>query len=370
MSDHLATRRTPLRVTGAIALAVAALVLNYAVSQDAAPTQQPRGTAREVVFTQYTPLFSNAEILRRLLTPLAQEAVRDVLARTHKTLGPYPIDLAKERFLVYVPSAAPPPNGYALLVFVPPWEQDSLPFGWASQLDHYGVIFVTPARAGNAEAVLSRRVPLALAAEENVVREYPVNREHIYIGGFSGGSRVALRIALGFPDIFHGALLNAGADPLGVADPWGGPDALPPRDLFLRFQSSSHLIYVTGELDTVNLGTDATSSQSMRERCVFDVETHETLDAGHELMSSEAFGRALDRLLNLVPPDPARLGACRSHMEARLEEKLTRAQTLISKGRHADARRLLMEIDQQYGGLAAPRILDLARSCGCGLARP
>ncbi|MGH8291363.1 MAG: hypothetical protein ACREV7_20600 [Steroidobacteraceae bacterium] len=382
MSHQLATRRAPLRVLGAIALAVAALLLNCtaaqgerpaAASPEAAPARllpTVRGTPQKVVFTHYSLLFSNAEIVRRLLSPLAQESVREILARTHKALSPYPLDLAQQRFLVYVPSAAPPPNGYALLVFVPPWEQASLPFGWSLQLDHYGVIFVTPARAGNAQAVLSRRVPLALAAEENIVREYPVDRKRIYIGGFSGGSRVALRIALGFPDIFHGALLNAGADPLGVADPWGGPDTLPSRDLFLRFQRSSRLIYVTGELDTENLASDASSVQSMREQCVFDVDTHETHDAGHELMSPEAFGQALAQLLNPAPSDPARLEACRSHLRTELDDKLTQARALVSEGRHAGARKLLLAIDQRYGGLAAPRILQLARKCGCGLAQP
>jgi hypothetical protein len=378
--DLLAARRAPLRVAGACALAIAALTppsalalaaaLKDAAARLAAPAQQPRGTAREWVFTHYSPLFSNAQIVRRLLSPLAQESVRDILARTHKTLSPYPLDLATERFLVYVPSTAPPPDGYALLVFVPPWEHAALPFGWRLQLDRYRVIFVTAARAGNPEAVLSRRVPLALAAEANVVREYPIDRKRIYAGGFSGGSRVALRIALGFPDVFSGALLNAGADPLGVADPWGGPDTLPPRDLWQRFQSSSRLVYVTGELDTPNLASDASSVQSMRERCVFDVETHETHDAGHELMSPEVFGRALDRLLHAAPPDPARLNACRSHLRAELEERLSQAQTLISNGRRAATRKLLLKIDQHYGGLAAPRTLQLARSCGCGLARP
>ena len=373
MSHQLATRRAPLRVAGAIALAVAALTLNHARGEPLGakrPAAGAGGTPREVVFTRYSPLFSNAEIVRRLLTPLAQESVREILARTHKTLSPYPIDLANERFLVYVPSAAPPPEGYALLVFVPPWEQASLPFGWSPQLDRYDIIFVTPAEGGNAQTVLSRRVPLALAAEANVAREYPVDRQRIYIGGFSGGSRVALRIALGFPDIFRGALLNAGADPVGIADPWGGPDTLPSLDLFLRFQRSSRLVYVTGELDTENLASDASSVHSMREYCVFDVDTHETHDAGHELMSQEAFGQALAQLLNPTPPDPMRLAACRSHLRAELDDKLTQAQALISQDRQAAARKLLLEIDQHYGGLAAPRILQLARSCGCGLAQP
>jgi hypothetical protein len=328
-----------------------------------AARELPRGTPHQVVFTQYSPLFSNAEIVRRLLSPLAREEVRDSLARDLSSLTPYSLDLTQETFLVYVPSGAPPsPRGYALLVFVPPWDQARLPFGWASQLDHYGVIFVTPADSGNTANVLSRRVPLALSAEENIVREYPVDRQRIYIGGFSGGSRVALRIALGYPDIFHGALLHAGANPLGDGFP------LPPRDLFQRFQSSSHLVYVTGSADTGNLSTDATSSQSLKQWCVFGVETHEIPDEGHEVMSPTAFGRALGRTLSEEPPDPARLGACRSRIAAELEGKLGQAQALISKSSHAAARQLLLDIDKQYGGLAAPRILQLARKCGCGLA--
>jgi pimeloyl-ACP methyl ester carboxylesterase len=362
-------------VLGAITLLVAALTLNRAASQGEPPggaraASAAVGTPRQVLFTHYSSFFSNAEIVRRLLTPLTQESVRETLARTHQTLGPYPLDLAKERFLVYVPATTAPPGGYGLLVFVPPWEPASLPFGWSLQLDRYGVIFVTPARAGNAQAVLSRRVPLALAAEAGIVRQYPVDRRRIYVGGFSGGSRVALRIALGFPDIFRGALLNAGADALGIPDPWGGPDTLPSSDLFRRFQGSSRLVYVTGELDTENLASDASSVQSMRRQCVFDVETNETHDAGHELMSPQAFGQALAQLLNPTASDPKRLQACRSRLQRRLDDELARAQTLVVGGRRASARKLLLSIDQHFGGLAAPRIVQLARSCACGIAQP
>lgn len=348
------------RTGAAIALTVAALALDCVVSRAAAATRLPRGTPNQVVLTQYSPLFSNAEIVRRLLSPLAREAVQESLARELATLTPYSIDLAKEKFLVYVPSGAPAsPRGFALLVWVPPWNEARLPFGWASQLDHYGVIFVAPAQAGNTANVLGRRVPLALSAEEDLVREYPIDRERIFVGGFSGGSRVALRIALGYPDVFHGALLHAGSNPLGDGFP------VPPRDLFQRFQSSSHLVYFTGATDTDHLSNDASSSESMQQWCVFNVETHEVPDEGHEQMSAAVFGRALDRLLSPVAPDPARLSACRSRIAAQVQDKLDEAQALLSKGSHAAAHQLLLDIDKRYGGLAAPRILELARQCRC-----
>jgi pimeloyl-ACP methyl ester carboxylesterase len=374
---RFARRSTLLGMAGAVALTAGSLVSTRAGSQVATATPQTPGSLREVVFTQYDPLFSSAEILRRLVLPLAVEQHREFAARQHETLAPYPIDLSKERFLVYVPSTAPPAGGFALLVFISPRdslaladlagageEQPSLPPGWASQLDKYGVIFVAPAGAGNTTPVLSRRVPLALSAEENIVREYPVDRERIYVGGFSGGSRVALHVALGYPDVFRGGVLNAGSDPVGDSE-----YPLPPRDLLLRFQAS-HLVYVTGAMDTSNVALDASSLTSMREWCVFDVDSYNRLDVTHEVMSSTAFGRALALLLNRVSPDPPRLEACRSRVEAELQQKLGRAETLISTARRNEARKLLLDIDKRYGGLAAPRSVELARSCGCGLLGP
>lgn len=343
-------------------LAAAALVLGQLAPQGVAAAPYPRGAPYQVELTRYDSLFSNAEIVRRLLSPLSRQAVNDRLARSLESLPAYPLNIAKEEFLVYVPPGAPPsPHGFALLVFVPPWGEARLPFGWASQLNRYGFIFVTPANAGNTAVVLSRRVPLALAAETNIAREYPVDRSRIYVGGFSGGSRVALRVALGYPDIFRGALLHAGSDPLGNRNP------VPPRNLFMRFQSSSRLVYVTGERDDFHLAGDAGSMQSMRGLCVLDVATAEIPYASHEVMSSQAFGRALDLLLHPVPPDPARLGACRARMQAEVEQELAKAADLISKGSHAAGRKLLLEINERYGGLAAPRILELARKCACGL---
>jgi poly(3-hydroxybutyrate) depolymerase len=35
----------------------------------------------------------------------------------------------------------------------------------------------------------------------------------------SGGSQMALRMALVYPDTFHAALLHSASDPIGTADP-------------------------------------------------------------------------------------------------------------------------------------------------------
>lgn len=85
-------------------------------------------------------------------------------------------------------------------------------------------------------------------------------------------------------------------------------------------------------------------------------------------MSAAVLERALARLRSPVRPDPARLAACRSNMERELQGKLEQAAVLISLAKRTQARRLLRQIDAQFGGLAAPRSIELARECACDLA--
>jgi len=283
-----------------------------------------------------------------------------LLARSGKSLRKLPIDLSQETFTAYVPTAAPP-HGYALIVFVPPWNAAKIPAGWEVVLDRYGVIFVSAARSGNDASALGRREPLALLAEENIVRRYPVDKERVYIAGFSGGSRIAMRLALAYPDVFRGAILNAGSDPIGTA-----ANPLPPRDLFLQFQNSSHLIYITGDRDIFVLSADSASKRSMREWCQFNVDERSEPSVGHEPIDGPTLARALDTLFAPMEQDAARLAACRSGIENALSAQLQQVRSLIAGGERSAAGERLHEIDTHFGGLAAPQSLELETA----LARP
>ena len=311
-------------------------------------------TFRDVVFTNYTEHSSNPQLVRRLLSPLAAERLKRELAASHTTLAAQPVNLAVERFIVYVPTQRPA-RGFAVLVFVPPWQDARLPQGWASALDQHGAIFVSAARSGNDENVMGRREPLALLAAQNILQQYPVDPERVYIAGFSGGSRIALRLALGYPDVFRGVILNAGSDPIG--DP---QVPLPPKDLFLKFQSSTRLIYITGERDTPHMSDDLMSMRSLRQWCVFNVDSYVQPRLGHEVAPPTALSRALRSLLDAVPPDPAKLTACRSAIDRELAAKLRQVESLIANGRRAEAEKLLNKVDGRFGGLAAPRSVDPA----------
>jgi len=308
----------------------------------------------DVTFSRYTELAGNPERARRLLSPLTLMRLERDLAQSGRSLKGQPINPADERFSVYLPSQHPP-KGFGLLVFVPPWQDARLPPGWVAVLDRYGIIFVSALKSGNEENVFNRREPLALLAAGNIMALYPVDPERIYIGGFSGGSRIALRLALAYPDLFRGALLNAGSDPIGDREV-----PLPPRELFERFLTSTHIVYVTGERDTEHATDDALSLRSLHQWCMFNTDTQTEFRTEHTVASAASLARALGYLEEHRQGEGAKLAACRSGIEAELAAKLQSAEALISAGRRADAKKLLNAIDERFGGLAAPRSAELA----------
>lgn len=326
-----------------------ALLLLLACARQAIPQSQ----TRDVVFSRYSPLSREAEIGRRTLTPITYALGKVAIASSGKELREQPIDIAAERFALYVPSGAPPKKGHALLVFVSPLHEPIRPVLWRSALDEHEMIFVSAADSGNDRSVLDRRLPLALLAYENVKEQYPVDPERVYVGGFSGGSRVAEIAALAFPDVFRGALLEAGSEPIdGEAGMYK-----PPVDLFRLFQRS-RLVYVTGEKDDLNLMDDQVSRTSMKSNCVFDVEVVFAHRLGHEILDAPNFGRALDSLEKRSPPDPGELERCNERLQREMDARFAELDRTIARGDREGALGLLKAIDGRYGGLAAPRSLE------------
>ncbi|WP_266183741.1 PHB depolymerase family esterase [Dyella humicola] len=318
------------------------------------PAAGRTGLLSDVTFTQYSTYASSAELARRLVSPLNALRLQQQAEASHVSVSEQPIDLARERFALYVP-AHEPPDGYALLVFVPPWSQAEVPPRWIPALDRLGVILVSAAQSGNDANVLDRRDPLALLAAHNVISRYHVDPSRVYVGGFSGGSRVALRLALGYPDLFHGALLEAGSDVIGEQVP------VPPRDLLYRFQEATRVVYLTGQRDAFHEDADKQSRRSLQACCVFDVDNEPRPWAGHELADGASLERALKSLAVHRPAEPGKLASCRATMDSLLSQQLDQAQGLIANGATGPARQLLDQIDTRYGGLAAPRSVELAQ---------
>jgi predicted esterase len=315
------------------------------------------GTQDNVVFSEYSELSSAGEIVRRMLSPLEGARVIQASARTGAALQGQAVDLAKERFALYVPPQAPA-DGYALFVFVSPSNVANVPLSWTSIFDRHGLIFVTAERSGNDQNVFDRREPLAILAALNVMRRYRVNPERVYIGGFSGGARVAQRLAVGYPELFHGVLLDAGSDPLGDAR-----FPVPAAELLRQFQES-RVVFVAGAEDAYHLTEDIQSKKSLAQWCVFSVFSMTVPWIGHQMPQSSYFERLLDALMSSQAPDADKLAACRQHIEQELEAALGDAQALMQAGKRDQAQRALRKIDAHFGGLAAPRSVEWATALG------
>jgi len=311
-------------------------------------------TESGVVFTQYSALSRNAEIARRALPPLTYRRFQQTLATRGLRLSEQAIDLAKERFELYVPSRPPPARGYGVLVFISPAQHAMRPGFWRSLFDRRGVIFVSADNSGNDTNTLDRRLPLALLAYENVRARYPVDAERVYVGGLSGGGRVAEIVALAYPDVFRGALLNAGADPIdGQAGMYK-----PPGELFRRFEHT-RLVYATGERDEGVLAEDEVSRRSMRGACVFDIRTETVFGIGHEPLDAVAMDRALDDLEAPRAVDEAELARCNARLDQEIAAALADAAAALARGDRDAARAKVKAIDARFAGLAAAGIGEL-----------
>jgi pimeloyl-ACP methyl ester carboxylesterase len=332
-----------------------ALLLSAATCAHEQAPAGPAGTALGgEVFTRYTPLSRAAEIARRTLTPLMFFHGQKALEARGQALVEQQIDLSRERFSLYVPAGAPPERGYGLLVFVAPWSEATEPRRWRPPLDRHGLIFVAATGSGNETPILERRLPLALLAYENVRSLYPLDPERIYVAGFSGGARVAQMAAVAYPDVFRGALLHAGSDPVGGER----GRYLPPVELFRRFQRT-RLVYVTGDGDEVNLRDDRVSQGSMRDWCVLDVAVQRPRHLGHEALDAASLDRALEALDQRSAIDQDALARCNARVEQELAASLAEVEAALSRGDPRAARAKLRAVDQRFSGLAAPASLEL-----------
>ncbi len=334
----------------------AALALAAALAAACAQATALRpGLNSHVQFQGYSPLAKTRELFFRELNPLGERRALARYAQRGQPVPEFTVDLAVERFAVYVPSTPPPPRGYGLLVFIPPWQQAVVPQRWRSALEETGTIFVTAARSGNDEVELPRRMALALHGYANLAAQFRIDPERVYVGGFSGGARIAERLALGYSDVFRGAILDGSSDTIGT------PLApLPPPELLHRAQQQLRLVYLYGSKDSANEEIARYSMQSARTWCLPELERIVMVDHGHAPADGVTFLRAL-RLQEAAHAPVPTLAECRAHHEAQRKADVARVDALRAAGSREAAIAALQALDArwaQYAGADIQRIAD------------
>ncbi len=314
-----------------------------------------RAESQVVQFDAYSPLVADAELARRMFTPLQYVHLLDELMAPGRARPSHTVDLAEERFDLFVPERQPA-KGYGLLVFVSPMPSLPVPSDWKYSLNRAGVIYVAARRSGNDQDVFLRRAPLALHAYENIRQRYPLDPERVWVAGYSGGGKVAIRVAASFPDVFRGAMLVAGSMMLGELG-----FAPPPENLMTLFQQRSRLAFATGALDLPNIGIDLRSREALRDNCVFALRKLAMPRVGHDLPDARAFAAALNFIDRQPEPPTTETERCRAKLQAEAEHLMAGTEADFAAGEIGRVGAKLQLLSDRYGGLLHDRIIALRR---------
>jgi poly(3-hydroxybutyrate) depolymerase len=119
--------------------------------------------------------------------------------------------LDPDRRITYRVRLPPGPAPHGVLVFVSPRDEADLREGWADVLDKRNLVWIAAQGYGN-DKPRAQRVLVALMALKHLQRTLPLDRARLYVGGMSGGGRIASQALARFPGFFSGALCIVGAD--------------------------------------------------------------------------------------------------------------------------------------------------------------
>jgi predicted esterase len=208
-----------------------------------------------------------------------------------------------EKFRVVVPSGYATNQDWGLLVWISPENQAQVPEALLSQLASRRLLLVSAYKSGNDRHPLDR-FRLALDATCNMCRGYPVDRNRIYIGGFSGGSRIASMLGVAYGDLYSGTLCLCGVNfyrPVRGAEGEEYPATFDPDPSALaRAKRLGRFALVTGETDPNRPGTRALTQSGFKREGFRNVLYLEVKGMGHAVPNTEKLIAALNFL------DPAR----------------------------------------------------------------
>lgn len=106
----------------------------------------------------------------------------------------------------------PPGDGpHGVLVFVHPGRDAEPMPGWAEVLDRRNLVYIAAENFGNDQPG-NQRALAALLALTHLSRTQKIDEARRYIGGMSGGGKMASQVLARFPDMFDGALCIVGAE--------------------------------------------------------------------------------------------------------------------------------------------------------------
>lgn len=135
-------------------------------------------------------------------------------------------DLALERFAIHVGPNVTAQRPAALLVWLGPAANSTIPEPLAAAAARQGFVVIAPTDIGSTRD-LTNRLQLSLDAAYAAMERWHIDPARVYIGGFSAGGGLANLVWMAFPDVFNGTLMVGGAS--FYQEVQSGPSAYWPR---------------------------------------------------------------------------------------------------------------------------------------------
>jgi len=142
-----------------------------------------------------------------------------------------------QKYECFVPEKYTAEKAWPVVIFISPSDQPTGFAPWKTVCEQKGVLFASPFGAGN-NCESKKRIRIVLDVLDDLRRHYHLDPERTYIGGFSGGGRIACGIAFSLPEYFGGVIPVCAAGDLRE-ESW----------LRRRVQVRLSVAHVTGEND-------------------------------------------------------------------------------------------------------------------------
>ena len=204
--------------------------------------------------------------------------------------------MAAEKFQVIVPGTFSTNLTWGLLVWISPGDAPGILSAWEAELAKEQLLFVGAYKSGNPRFT-AERVSLALEAAFNMRQMYKIDTNRIYVGGFSGGGRVAGMVGTGYPDIFAGTICVCGVGfytdiPTTTGEHWQRTFT-PDTTLLAQAKSDRRFVLLTGDKDINRENTREVWRSGFEREGFRHVRYVEVPGLKHALPSAEVFRAAL-----------------------------------------------------------------------------
>ena len=137
----------------------------------------------------------------------------------------------------YVPQSYSADSPPGVIVYVSPGHSGALPRGWARVMDEHNLIWISANQSGN-RVVVPRRIIKTILGLEVIRQQYAIDDTRIYIAGFSGGGKVASKIATDLAPVFVGGIFICGVSDWGLDEP-----------RYIEAVRSNRYVFLTGQRD-------------------------------------------------------------------------------------------------------------------------